>query len=366
MKIGTVKERLNNEFRVGLTPGSVKEFVSNGHEVFVEAGAGVNSGMRDKDYIRAGATILDTGEEVWAKADLIIKVKEPQESEFDYFRKDQTIFAFLHLAAKKDLAKALVKSGANAIAYESITTEDGTLPCLKPMSDIAGRLSAIIGTSFLRKTKGGSGVLISGIPGVERAKVTIVGAGNVGENALKLLVGLGADVNILDVNLAKLAELDNFYGSRIQTLYSSSQNLEDSISRSDLVIGAVSLPGDKTPQLIKRKYYQNMREGSVIVDVAIDQGGSTEVSRPTTHDNPVFVVDGILHYCVPNIPGAVPLTATEALNNSTINYGLLIANNGLEAAFNKYPEIKSGVNVFEGKLVNETVAHALDLPYKRI
>lgn len=366
MKIGTVKERLNNEFRVGLSTSSVKEFVSNGHEVFIEKGAGANSAMRDIDYIKAGATILETASEVWAVADMIVKVKEPVPSEFEYFRKNQIIFAFLHLANKKELAEALVKSGTHAIAYETITTEDGTLPCLKPMSDIAGRLSAIIGTSFLRKTKGGSGILISGIPGVEQAKVSIVGAGNVGENALKLLVGLGANVTILDVNLAKLAELDNFYGNRIQTLFSSSQNLEKAISQSDLVIGAVSLPGDKTPQLIKRKYYKDMREGSVVIDVAIDQGGSTEVSRPTSHDNPVFVVDGILHYCVPNIPGAVPLTATEALNNSTISYGLLIANNGLKEAFNQYPEIKTGVNVYKGHLVNEVIAQALDLPYKAI
>lgn len=366
MKIGVVKEVVNNEFRVGLTPSSVEEFVDNGHEVFVETNAGANSGFDDADYVNAGGQILKTAKEVWANGDLIVKVKEPQTEEFKFFRENQTIFAYLHLSAHKDLVEKLMETGTNTVAFETIREKDGSLPCLEPMSIIAGRLSAILGAKYLMKSNGGSGKLVSGIPGVEQAKVSIVGAGNVGVNALKLLVGLGADVTILDVDLAKLAHLDELYSNKIQTLYSNSENLEKAITDSDLVIGAISLPGEKTPQLIKRKYYKKMRKGSVIVDVAIDQGGSTEVSKVTSHDNPTYEVDGIIHYAVPNIPGSVPLTATKGLNNAIIKYGLQIANLGLKEAMNRFPAIKSGVNTLDGKIVYEGVATSLNLPHHKI
>lgn len=366
MNIGVVKEIVNNEFRVGLTPSSVGEFTNNGHKVFVETKAGVNSGFNDNEYVKNGAVITQTAKEVWDNADLLVKVKEPQTSEFKYFRENQTIFGFLHLAAHKDLTERLLQTKTNAVAFETVTKSDGSLPCLEPMSIIAGRLSAVIGAQYLMKSNGGSGKLISGIPGVEQANVSIVGAGNVGINALKLLVGLGANVTILDVDLAKLSELDNIYGNKVQTLYSNSENLEYAISNSDLVIGAISLKGEKAPKLIKRKYYENMRKGSVIVDVAIDQGGSTEVSRVTSHDDPIYEVDGIIHYCVPNIPGSVPLTATKGLNNAIIGYAMLIANLGLEEAIKQYDEIKTGTNILNGKIVYENVATSLNLPYTKI
>lgn len=366
MNIGVVKEIVNNEFRVGLTPTNVAEFINNGHEVFVEKDAGLNSGFDDEEYRENGAVIKETAKEVWEKADLLIKVKEPQNSEYKYFRENQTVFGYLHLAAHKDLTQSLLKAKTNAIAFETVTKSDGSLPCLEPMSIIAGRLSAVLGAQYLMKTKGGSGKLISGIPGVDQAKVSIVGAGNVGVNALKLLVGLGANVTILDVNLSKLSELDALYGNKVTTLFSNSKNLEKSISNSDLVIGAISLKGEKAPKLIKRKYYKNMRKGSVIIDVAIDQGGSTEVSRPTSHDNPTFVVDGIIHYCVPNIPGSVPLTATEGLNNAIMKYALIIANEGIEKAVNKYDEIRTGANIINGEIVNKAVATSLNMVYNGI
>lgn len=366
MKIGIVKEIVNNEFRVGLTPSSVGEFVSNGHEVFVETNAGFNSGFSDDEYIKNGATIKKTAKEVWDVAKMIIKVKEPQKSEYDFFKEGQIIFGFLHLSAHKDLTERLIASKTNAVAYETVIKEDKSLPCLEPMSIIAGRLSAIIGSTYLMKTNGGRGKLISGLPGVEQANVTIVGAGNVGVNALKLLVGLGGNVTILDVNLAKLSELDNLYGNKIQTLYSNSENLEKAITSADLVIGAISLPGSKTPQLIKRAYYKKMKKGSVIVDVAIDQGGSTEVSKPTSHDNPTFEIDGIIHYCVPNIPGSVPLTATKGLNNAILKYALTIANEGLNRSMNVFPELKLGINILNGNVVHPKVAESLNLEFIKI
>ncbi|VEU81063.1 alanine dehydrogenase [Haploplasma axanthum] len=363
MLIGTIKEIMNNEYRVGLTASNIYELVEQGHEVLVEKGSGVNSGISDEEYQEAGAKIIETAKEVWDRVELLIKVKEPIESEFKYFRKNLTIFSYMHLSAHKELTAELLKKGTNAISYETLLTKDGELPCLKPMSSIAGRMSAIIGAEYLQKAKGGSGILISGLPGVKRANAVIVGAGNVGENALKMLVGLGANVTILDVNIKKLGLLDDIYKNRIQTLYSDSENLEKAITNADLVIGAISLPGLKTPKLIKRKYYKKMRPGSVIVDVAIDQGGSTEVSKPTTHDDPIFYVDGILHYCVANIPGAVPLTATEALNNATFRYISLIAKLGIENALETSYEIKTAANIINGKVVNENVAKSLKLNF---
>lgn len=362
MIIGTVREVKNKEFRVGLTPSSIKEYVAHGHQVFVEAGAGISSGFTDEDYVKAGATILKTAAEVWNRSEMIVKVKEPLASEFQYLREGLILYTYLHLAANEDLTHALMDSKTQSVAYETITLSDGSLPCLKPMSEVAGRLGAIEGAKYLEKPFGGSGVLVSGVPGVAPAKASIIGAGVVGENALKMLVGLGADVTILDVNLKKLTYLDDIYGGRIKTLYSSQDNIENTVKASDLVISAVLLPGAKAPKLIKRAYYKDMRPGSVIVDVAIDQGGSTEVAKATYHDDPTYVVDGVIHYSVANMPGAVPRTSTIALNNATLRYGLMIANLGLDEAIKQSNALKLGVNVYHGNITCQGVADAFNLP----
>lgn len=363
MVIGCVKEIKKYESRVGLTPSAVKEYVNAGNKVLIETKAGELSGFCDNDYLNAGATIIDNAKEVWTKSDMIVKVKEPLEPEYQYFREGLILYTYLHLAADEALTKALIASKVKSVAYETIVTEDGGLPCLKPMSEVAGRLAVIEGAKHLEKPFGGSGILLSGVPGVERANVTIIGAGVVGENALKMAVGLNANVTILDVNLKKLTYIDDIYGNQVTTLYSNSENLEKAITRADLVISGVLLPGAKAPKLIKRDYYKNMRPGSVIVDVAIDQGGSTEVSKATYHDNPTFNVDGITHYCVANMPGAVPRTSTIALNNSTIRYGLLIAKNGLEKAIELSRPLKFGVNTYDGKITCQGVAEAFNLIY---
>ncbi len=366
MIVGTIKEIMDSEFRVGLTASSVETLVEQGNKVIIEKDAGLNSGITNEDYLNAGAIIVDTAKEVWEQVELLVKVKEPLENEYKYFRENLIVFSFLHLSAHKELTEALINAKTTAIAFETIETEDKQLPALKPMSAIAGRMAAIVGAEFLQKAKGGSGVLISGLPGVRRANAVIVGAGNVGVNALEILVGLGANVTILDVNIDRLTSLEHVYRNKIETLFSSSENLKKTITKADLVIGAVSLPGASTPQLIKRSYYKNMKKGSVIVDVAIDQGGSTEVSRATSHDNPVYFVDGIMHYCVPNIPGAVPLTATNALNNAIINYTKLIAKLGLENAIKKAPELEKGVSIINGLVVNEAVGKSLEIDYRKL
>lgn len=366
MILGTVKELIKFEYRVGLTPNSVYEYVHHGHKVYVEKAAGLVSGFKDEEYIEAGATILDTAKEVWEKSEMIVKVKAPLEEEYKYFREDLIIFTYFHLAANESLTIELITSKTQAIAYETIMEDDGSLPCLKPMSTVAGRLGAIEGAKALEVPSGGSGILISGVPGVEQAVVTIIGAGNVGVSALEMLVGLGANITILDVDIKKLSYLADMYKNRVQTLFSSKQNLELAIKRADLVISAALLPGAKTPKLIKREYYKDMRPGSVIVDVAIDQGGSTEVSRVTYHDDPTYIVDGIVHYSVANMPGAVPRTSTQALNNATLYYGLLIANLGLEDAIKKSQALKHGVNVYRGEVTFRGVAQAFDLPYKEL
>lgn len=363
MRIGCVKEIKKLESRVGLTPSSVKEYVNHKHEVFIEKGAGLNSGFSDQDYLDQGAVIIDSAAKVWDKAEMIVKVKEPLESEYQYFRPELIIYTYLHLAADEKLTMSLLQNKVKGVAYETIVLPDGSLPCLKPMSEVAGRLSVIEGAKHLEKPFGGSGVLISGVPGVARANVTIIGAGVVGENALKMAVGLNANVTVLDVNMKKLTYLDDIYGSKITTLYSNNHNVEDACVNADLVISGVLLPGAKAPKLIKRAFYKNMRPGSVIVDVAIDQGGSTEVSKATYHDDPTFVVDGIVHYCVANMPGAVPRTSTIALNNSTLRYGLMIADLGLEAAIKESKPLKYGVNTFEGKCTCQGVADAFNLEY---
>lgn len=366
MKIGTVKELIKFEYRVGLTPSSVYEYVEQGHQVYVEKEAGIASGFSDTQYQEAGAMILDSAKEVWERSDMIVKVKAPLEEEYGYFRQDLILYTYLHLASNESLTNELIATKTHAIGYETIMEKDGSLPCLKPMSIIAGKLGAIEGARALEAPFGGSGILVSGVPGVERAVVTIIGAGNVGESALEILVGLGANITILDVSIKKLTHLAQMYKNKIQTLYSSQQNVELAIKRADLIISAVLLPGAKAPKLIKRSYYKEMKKGSVIVDVAIDQGGSTEVSYPTYHGQPTYVVDGIVHYAAANIPGAVPRTSTPALNHATLPYGLLIANLGLEKAIKKSDALKAGVNIYQGEVTCLGVAEVFNLAYKKL
>jgi len=363
MKIGCVKEIKTSEMRVGLTPQSVKAYINQGHTVYVEAGLGLGSDFIDSEYEKAGAIVLSTAKEVWDIVDMMVKVKEPLESEYQYFREDLIIYTYLHLAADEKLTKALLDSKTTAIAYETIELDNRELPCLKPMSEVAGRLSAVEGSKFLQKPMGGRGILISGVPGTKRANVVIIGAGVVGVNALQLLSGLNAHVTILDVDLNKLTQLDQVYGNQIQTLYSNETNIHGALKTADLVISAVLIKGSKAPKLVRKEYYKDMRKGAVIVDVAIDQGGSTEVSRATTHKDPIFVVDGIIHYCVANMPGAVPNTSTEALNNATIKYGLMLANKGFVEAIKFDKALFKGVNTYKGLIVYQGVAKAFDLPY---
>ncbi|MDD3128903.1 MAG: alanine dehydrogenase [Candidatus Izemoplasmatales bacterium] len=366
MIIGCVKEIKKLEFCVGLTPSSVNEYVRHGHKVYIETNAGLNSGFPDEDYVKVGAEILPNAKQVWEKSEMIVKVKEPLQDEYQYFREGLILYTYLHLAADQALTEALLAKKVKAVAYETIILEDGSLPCLKPMSAVAGRLGVIEGAKHLEKTMGGSGVLISGVPGTKRANVAIVGAGVVGESALKMAVGLGANVTVLDININKLTYLDDIYGNRIATLYSNSHNIEEACKSADLVVSGVLLPGAKAPKLIKREYYKNMKPGSVIVDIAIDQGGSTEVSKATYHDKPTFVVDGIVHYCVANMAGAVPQTSTIALNNSTLRYGLMIADNGLDEAIRLSKPLKYGVNTYDGKCTCVGVCQAFGLEYQTI
>lgn len=363
MIVGCVKEIKNNEFRVGMTPANAKDYVNAGHDVLIEKGAGEGSGFKDAEYTAAGAKIKKTAKEVWDKSDMIVKVKEPLESEYQYFREDLIIYTYLHLAADKPLTQAMLKSGVKGVAYETLKDVNGGLPLLAPMSQIAGRLSIQQGAKYIEKTFGGSGVLLSGVPGTPKANILILGAGNVGTNACKIAVGMGANVTITDVNLNRLAYLDDIFGSRIQTLYSTDAAIEEAVKSADIVIGSVLIPGKSAPKLMKKKYLKTMKPGSVIVDVAVDQGGCCESTKVTTHDDPIFVTDGVIHYCVGNMPGAVPRTSTFALTNATLKYGLAIANNGLEEACKKDETIYSAVNTYEGKLTCENVALSYNRKY---
>ncbi len=362
MKIGCVKEIKNNEYRVGLTPDNVKAYVAAGHHVYMEKGAGVGSGFTDNEYVDAGASLLDEAADVWKMCDMMVKVKEPLPEEYPLFHDGMILYTYLHLAADREQTDALLQGKVKAVAYETIQEKDRSLPCLAPMSQIAGRLSIQEGAKYLEKRFGGEGILLAGVPGTPKANVVILGGGTVGMNACKIAVGMGANVTILDVNLKRLEELDNMFGAHIQTLVSNDSNVERVLRDADLVIGSVLIPGGSTPKLFKAKYLPEMKDGAVFVDVAIDQGGCGESSHVTTHDDPVYVQEGVVHYCVGNMPGAVPRTSTIALTNATLRYGLEIAAEGLEAACRKSDVICSGVNTYLGKLTcrNVALAHSMD------
>ena len=363
MKVGCVKEIKKYEYRVGLTPDNAKEYVLHGHDVTVEKGAGEGSGFSDEEYIAAGAKIGATAADVWANCDMIIKVKEPLESEYPHMRKGQLLYTYLHLAADKPLTDALLKSGTTGVAYETIRDKKGALPLLKPMSEVAGRLSIQEGAKFLEKPMGGMGVLLSGVPGTPRANVVIIGGGIVGTNACKIAVGMGANVTIMDNNADRLAYLDDIFGASITTIYSTQAAIAKALTTADLVIGSVLIPGAAAPKLIKKEHLKTMKKGSVIVDVAVDQGGCAETTHATYHDDPIFVVDDVVHYCVANMPGAVSFTSTMALTNATLRYGLMIADKGLEEAIKFDAGLAPGVNTKDGKLTCEEVAVSLNLEY---
>ncbi len=364
MKIGCVKEIKNNEYRVGLTPDNVRAYVKDGHHVYMERGAGEGSGFADTEYVEAGASLLDNAADVWALSDMMVKVKEPLPEEYPYFHKDLVLYTYLHLAADRGQLEALLKGGVRAVAYETVQEKDGSLPLLAPMSQIAGRLSIQEGAKYLEKRFGGEGILLAGVPGTPKARVVILGGGTVGANACKIAVGMGADVTVLDISLKRLEELDNMFGSHLQTLVSTDSNVERAVREADLVIGSVLIPGGATPKLFKKRYLSEMKNGAVFVDVAIDQGGCGESSRVTTHDDPVYVEEGVVHYCVGNMPGAVPRTSTIALTNATLRYGREIASLGLEEACRRDAAVARGVNVYRGKITCKNVADAFpDLEY---
>lgn len=363
MVIGLVKEIKNHEYRVGMTPKCVQDYVANGHKVLVETGAGVGSSFEDEEYVRAGAEICGDAATVWSSADMIVKVKEPIEPEYKYLREGLILFTYLHLAADRPLTEALIKNKVKAMAYETITGKNGGLPCLQPMSEIAGRLSVQEGAKYLEKQYGGRGVLLGGVPGVEKANVVIIGGGAVGTNACKIAVGMGANVTILDVSASRLAYLDDLFDTRINTLYSTRANIQNAIAHADLVIGAVLIPGRAAPKLIAREDLKLMKKGAVIVDVAVDQGGCIETTHATTHQDPVFIIDGVVHYCVANMPGAVARTSTIALTSSTLNYGLLIANNGFEKAVALDKGLANGVNCYNGQCTFKGVSDAFAMDF---
>lgn len=366
MRIGTIREIKRHEYRVGLTPQCVRAYAARGHEVLVERGAGAGTGYSDEEYSAAGATLANTPQDVAANVDMLIKVKEPQTQEYPLFRPDLILYTYLHLAAEPELTAELLKQKVKAVAYETIEEENGLLPCLRPMSEIAGRLSIQEAAKYLEKPFGGRGILLSGVPGVAHGKVCIVGAGTVGINACKMAIGIGADVTILDINADRLAYLDDIFGSRITTLYSTEANIRKTLAESDAVIGAVLVTGAKAPKLIRREHLSLMKPGAVIVDVAVDQGGCCETTKPTTHDDPVFTEEGIIHYCVANMPGAVALTSTLALTSTTLRYGLAIADNGLESACKMSRPLARGVNTYAGFCTHSHVAESLDLPFKEL
>lgn len=367
MIVGVPKEIKNHEYRVGLTPAAVKEFVNHGHTVLIETEAGADIGFTNDLYEQAGASIIASAEAIFAKAEMIIKVKEPQPNECKMLREGQILYTYLHLAPDPVQTELLVASKASCIAYETVTDRHGALPLLAPMSEVAGRMSVQAGAHYLEKAHGGSGTLLGGVPGVASGKVLIIGGGVVGTNAAKMAVGLGADVTILDRSLPRLRELDDIFNSQIKTVYSTEDAIEHYSSRADLVIGAVLIPGAAAPKLLNKEHIKNMKPGSVLVDVAIDQGGCFETSRATTHQDPVYIIDDVVHYCVANMPGGVARTSTMALNNATLPFGLALANKGLKQAMLDDSHLLNGLNVHKGlvtyKAVVDALGSKLDLKY---
>ena len=367
MKVGCTKEIKNNEFRIGLTPDNAAAYVSAGHEVLIEQGAGLGSGFTDEEYKAAGAKILPTAKEVWDGCEMMVKVKEPLPEEFPLFHEGLILYTYLHLAADREQTEALLEGKVAGVAYETLVERDRSLPLLVPMSQIAGRLSIQEGAKYLEKRFGGEGILLAGVPGTPKANVVILGGGTVGTNACKIAVGMGANVTIIDISLKRLEFLDDMFGARVQTLVSTDANIEAAVKQADLVIGSVLIPGAATPKLFKEKYLKEMKPGAVFVDVAIDQGGCGESSHVTTHDDPIFIKDGVVHYCVGNMPGAVPRTSTIALTNATLRYGLQIANKGLAKACKENDVIYSAINTYDGKLTCKNVSDCFpDLPFADI
>ena len=366
MVIGVPKEIKNNENRVGMTPAGVAELVKHGHTVYVQQTAGANSGFTDEDYVNAGARMLPTIEEVYAAAEMIVKVKEPIAPEYKLIRHGQVVFTYFHFAADRALTEAMIESGGICIAYETVELPDRSLPLLIPMSEVAGRMSAQEGARFLEKPQGGKGKLLGGVPGVRPARVLILGGGIVGCNAAQMAAGMGAEVMITDINLPRLRYLSEVLPKNVKTLYSSEHNIRQELPTIDLVIGSVLIPGDKTPHLITRDMLRLMKPGTVLVDVAIDQGGCFETSHPTTHSDPTYVVDGIVHYAVANIPGAVPFTSTMALTNATLPYTIALADKGWQKACKDNSALALGVNVADGKVVYKAVADVFGLPYEEL
>lgn len=366
MIVGLPKEIKDNEYRVGLTPAGVRALTDAHHQVIVEKGAGEGSGFEDGLYQKAGAEIIDSADDVWAKAEMIVKVKEPIEPEYPRMREGQLLFTYLHLAPDKKLTEQLLKRKVTGIAYETITDRRGGLPLLTPMSEVAGRMAIQVGAHYLEKMAGGRGILLGGVPGVPAARVVIIGGGVVGTNAAKIAVGMGAYVTIIDNNLDRLRELDDIFLSKISTLASSAYMIHDAISNADLIVGAVLVPGASAPRLVTRSMLKDVPNGAVIVDVAVDQGGCIETTHPTTHSNPTYYVEGVLHYCVANMPGAVPRTSTFALTNATLPYTLKLANKGFFEAIRGDVGLKAGVNTYAGHCTYQAVAEAQGLPYTSV
>lgn len=366
MIIGTPKEIKTNENRIALTPAGVNELVKQGHTVNIQHNGGVGSGFSDQDYIDAGANILGTIEEVYASADMIVKVKEPIESEYNLIKSNQLVFTYFHFASHRPLTEAMINSNSICLAYETVTAPDNSLPLLVPMSEVAGRMAVQEGAKYLEKPQKGRGVLLGGVPGVPPAKVLVLGGGVVGTQSAKMAAGLGANVTILDINLNRLRYLADVMPANVTTMFSNEYTIKHLIKTHDLIVGAVLIPGAKAPNLITREMLKDMRAGTVLVDVAVDQGGCIETCKPTTHEDPIYIIDDIVHYCVANMPGAVPYTSTIALTNATLPYAIKLANNGWEKACQEDHHLKNGLNVVNGKVVHEGVAKAFDLPLDTI
>ena len=366
MIIGIPKEIKVQEGRVAMTPAGVMELTHRGHTVYLQRGAGVNSSLSDERYRQAGAVILDSMEEVYASSEMIVKVKEPLESEYNLIRKGQIMFTYFHFASNKQLTQAMIDSGAVCIAYETVMDRMGTLPLLTPMSEVAGRLSVQQGAKYLEKPQGGKGVLLGGVPGVNPAEVMIIGAGVVGYNAALMAAGLGENVKMLDINLNRLRYLSEVMPANVRTLYSTEMSIRESLRSADLVIGATLIVGAKAPHLVSREMLKEMTPGTVLIDVSVDQGGCFETTRPTTHADPIFEVDGIIHYCVANIPGAVPITSTRALTNATMPYVIKLAEHGWKDACKRFEDLRQGLNILDGEVVYKSVADSLNLPYREL